>query len=126
MSYTHKIISILKEAETQDTRLDIDETITIIKALKNVTESKKLIEKTILLLFLVEKKTEKIELLSHRESQIFSLIGLGFSSKEISSLLGISKETVSTHRKNIIKKLKLQGSGKLQKTAIQYTQNKLS
>lgn len=126
MSYTHKIISILKEAETQDTRLDIDETITIIKALKNVTESKKLIEKTILLLFLVEKKTEKIELLSHRESQIFSLIGLGFSSKEISSLLGISKETVSTHRKNIIKKLKLQGSCKLQKTAIQYTQNKLS
>ncbi len=122
MDFTKKIIKIIREAETNKTVLTPEETISIMNAFKNVTESKKLIEKTVFLLFLVDKKIKNTSKLTERENQIFNLIGLGFNSKEISSLLDISKETVSTHRKNIIKKLHLKGSGKLQKAAFQYAQ----
>jgi DNA-binding CsgD family transcriptional regulator len=125
MNFTKKIMSAIKDAERNKAVLNLEETISIINAFKNVSENKKLIEKTVSLLFLIETKIEHTSKLSKRETQIFSLIGLGHNSQEISSLLSISKETVSTHRKNIIKKLHLKGSGKLQKAAFQYAHDKM-
>ena len=49
--------------------------------------------------------------LSARELEIFRLIGLGKSGKNIAALLGISDKTVSAHRENIKVKLKISGSG---------------
>ncbi len=43
--------------------------------------------------------------LTERESEVLSLIGQGFLSKEIAERLGISKLTVDNHRKNILTKL---------------------
>jgi DNA-binding NarL/FixJ family response regulator len=46
------------------------------------------------------------QLLSEREIEIITLISLEYSGKEISEELFISVNTVETHRKNIMKKLK--------------------
>ncbi|MCD0465737.1 response regulator transcription factor [Flavobacterium sp. ENC] len=47
------------------------------------------------------------QLLSERELEVITLISLEYSGKEISEQLFISLNTVETHRKNIMKKLKL-------------------
>ncbi|RUT69976.1 DNA-binding response regulator [Flavobacterium cupreum] len=47
------------------------------------------------------------QLLSERELEVITLISLEYSGKEISEKLFISLNTVETHRKNIMKKLKL-------------------
>jgi DNA-binding NarL/FixJ family response regulator len=125
MDFTTKIVTVIKEAETNKAKLGLEDTIAVMKAFKNVSESQALLEKTLLLLLLIEKKIEHTTKLSKRETQVLGLIGQGFNSKEVSSLLDISKGTVGTHRKNIIKKLDLKGSGKLQKAAFQYTQEQL-
>jgi two-component system response regulator NreC len=51
--------------------------------------------------------------LSKREEEIVRLIGEGKTSLEIANLLFIGKTTVDTHRKNILKKLNLQGKSEL-------------
>ena len=43
--------------------------------------------------------------LTYRERQIFDLLNLDFSKKEISEILGISIKTVRTHTRNINKKI---------------------
>jgi DNA-binding NarL/FixJ family response regulator len=50
---------------------------------------------------------EKNQILSPRELEIITLISLEYSGKEISEELFISLNTVETHRKNIMKKLKM-------------------
>jgi DNA-binding NarL/FixJ family response regulator len=42
--------------------------------------------------------------LSEREREVLGLISKGFSTSEISSYLSISKQTVETHRKNMLRK----------------------
>lgn len=55
--------------------------------------------------------------LTKRQQHIFQLIGLGLQSKEIAQELNLSLNTVTTHRKNIIKRLELRGAGQLQRFA---------
>ncbi|NGY38879.1 response regulator transcription factor [Flavobacterium sp. XN-5] len=57
-------------------------------------------------------------ILTEREIEIITLIALENSGKEISEKLFISTNTVETHRKNIMKKLKAKGSIALVKFAI--------
>lgn len=60
------------------------------------------------------QKTENKSLpLSKREMEIVKLVGEGKTSQEIAELLFIEKSTVDTHRKNILKKLNLQGKSEL-------------
>jgi two-component system nitrate/nitrite response regulator NarL len=51
--------------------------------------------------------------LSKREQEIVKLVGQGKTSQEIADMLFIGKTTVDTHRKNILKKLSLQGKSEL-------------
>lgn len=62
-------------------------------------------------------KSEKV-VLSNREKEILQLIANGKTSKEISEILFIAKTTVDTHRKNMIRKLKLTNGNELVKYAI--------
>ncbi|MFE3866595.1 response regulator [Flavobacterium sp. LS2P90] len=57
-------------------------------------------------------------LLTGRELEIITLISLEYSGKEISEQLYISVNTVETHRKNIMKKLRLKNIISLVKYAI--------
>jgi DNA-binding CsgD family transcriptional regulator len=49
---------------------------------------------------------EQIDYLTARELQILDLIRLGNTSLDISKTLHITKNTVDTHRRNILKKTK--------------------
>ena len=51
--------------------------------------------------------------LSDREAEVFRLIIKGFSSKEISEKLFISKNTVDTHRRKILSKFNVRNSSEL-------------
>jgi len=51
--------------------------------------------------------------ISKRERDIVRLLVLNYSSKEIAEKLGITPNTVDTHRRNILKKLNLSSTGEL-------------
>lgn len=57
--------------------------------------------------------------LSRREQEILGLISSGLTSRIISEKLFISKHTVETHRKNILRKLDFSSSTELVKFAVQ-------
>lgn len=50
---------------------------------------------------------------SNRERDIIRLLVLNYSSKEIAEKLSITSNTVDTHRRNILKKLKISSTGEL-------------
>ena len=58
--------------------------------------------------------------LSEREKKVLNLISEGKLSKEIADNLCISVHTVNTHRKNILKKLKVKNSAEAVKLAWDY------
>lgn len=55
----------------------------------------------------------KLHLITKREKEIIELIKIGNRASEIAQKLAISKYTVDTHRKNILKKLQLNSSKEL-------------
>lgn len=57
--------------------------------------------------------------LSRREQEVLVLISRGLSSQRIGKTLYISKHTVETHRKNILRKLDFNSSTELVKFAVQ-------
>lgn len=56
--------------------------------------------------------------LTVREVEIVKLIGKGYSSKKIAEYLNLSLHTINTHRKNVMKKLKLKSVSELMLYAI--------
>jgi two-component system response regulator NreC len=58
--------------------------------------------------------------LSRREQEILVLISQGLSSQRIGKTLYISKHTVETHRKNILRKLDFNSSTELVRFAVQH------
>ncbi len=58
-------------------------------------------------------------MLSPRELEITQLIGDGFTDNEIGVKLSISGKTVSTHRKNMLRKLNLRNTAMLIRYAVQ-------
>lgn len=61
---------------------------------------------------------EDVVMLSKREKEILHLIGRGLTSKQIADELFIAKSTVDTHRKNMMRKLDLEGTNELIKYAL--------
>lgn len=59
------------------------------------------------------------ESLSQRQLEILKLVGQGLSNIEIAEKLFIGRTTVETHRKNMIRKLGLQGPGELMRYALE-------
>jgi DNA-binding NarL/FixJ family response regulator len=60
--------------------------------------------------------------LSPREQQVFHLIGLGWSTRQISERLGIGIKTVETHRENIKNKLHIEHTTALVREATRWAQ----
>jgi len=63
--------------------------------------------------------TKEEIILSNREKEILQLIGEGKTSNEIASSLFISKTTVDSHRKNIMKKINIHGKTDLIRFAVE-------
>jgi two-component system response regulator NreC len=57
--------------------------------------------------------TDRYELLSSREREIFQLIAEGKTNKEIAALLSVSPSTVETHRAHIMEKLDLHSAAEI-------------
>jgi DNA-binding NarL/FixJ family response regulator len=57
--------------------------------------------------------------LSQREIEIITLIADGFDYKQIAEKLFLSPETISSHKKNILSKLKAKNAANLVKIAMQ-------
>ena len=57
--------------------------------------------------------TDRYDLLSEREREIFQLIAEGKANKEIATLLSISPSTVETHRARIMEKLDLHSAAEI-------------
>ena len=60
------------------------------------------------------------DLLSERELQIFTLIGKGFSTKEIGVQLNVSPKTVDSHREHLMRKLEIVGYTRLVHRAVEW------
>lgn len=71
------------------------------------------VSKTLLSSFLKNSKLEIEEKLSEREVEVLECIATGFTTQEIASKLFISKNTVETHRKNLLYKLKARNTAEL-------------
>lgn len=120
MNTTQEIIASIEKASLNKQRLTIQETLKIVATYRTISTDPELIDKIISLIKLYSKQKKYLKTLSPRQNQIFNLIVLDFSTKEIADMLTISEATVSTHRKNIIKKLQISGAGALHKLAYQY------
>jgi DNA-binding NarL/FixJ family response regulator len=57
--------------------------------------------------------TDRFDLLSDREREVFQLIAEGNSNKEIANLLSLSVSTVETHRARIMEKLDLHNTAEI-------------
>ncbi len=66
-----------------------------------------------------DRKRQKKGILSKREKQILQLIVKNNTSLEISVILGITKLTVDTHRKNMLRKLRLTSQNDLLKFGVE-------
>lgn len=66
-----------------------------------------------------DSDNSSISILSSREKEILNLIVKGRTSHQIADELYIGKSTVDTHRKNMIRKLNLSGSGELMRYALE-------
>lgn len=58
------------------------------------------------------------KILSPREQEILKTLASGFSNEEAGALLGISPETIKTHRRNIMARLDLHSAAELQSYAL--------
>ncbi len=60
------------------------------------------------------------KVLSAREQEILKLLGSGFTNEEAAALLGISAQTIKTHRRNIMGRLDLHTATELQAYAVRH------
>ncbi len=116
--------TIIQIKSLLDKKLSSEENLTpqeVSNILKLVAEASKKIRSTQKTKHSLEAPSKnifvKVNSLTKRQYHIFILIGKGLHSKQIAEELHISLNTVTTHRKNIIKRLKLKGTGQLQRIA---------
>lgn len=68
-----------------------------------------------------EKQHSPLEDLSRRESEVFRLIGLGHTTRQIAEILRISAKTVESYQAHIKEKLSLRNARELIQHAVQWT-----
>lgn len=66
------------------------------------------------------KTTQPHTALTDREFQVFSLLAMGVRKSEIADRLSITKNTLSNHRNNIMKKMCINSNSELTRYAIQH------
>jgi DNA-binding NarL/FixJ family response regulator len=67
-----------------------------------------------------EPSKSPFERLSDRELEVFTLIGEGLSTRQIAERLKLSVKTIETHRDSIKRKLNLESSVELTRSAVQW------
>jgi DNA-binding CsgD family transcriptional regulator len=68
-----------------------------------------------------EEQHSPLEDLSRRESEVFRLIGLGHTTRQIAEILRISAKTVESYQAHIKEKLSLRNARELIQRAVEWT-----
>lgn len=119
MNPIKEILLIIDYMKRTHQSLGDNDVISILKATREVSDNKQLVNNLISLYENFKHKNFKtLDVLTSREQQILHLIGLGKQSLDIAEQLELSLFTIETHRKNIRKKLGLKGKGRLLEFAI--------
>ena len=110
-----EIESIKKKPENEIKYSDLNNIKTLIVGLLNIEKERKSLNSYIqeLNINLYQNLTSKYPELSEKEKRLCALLRLNLSSKEISSILGISFKSVEINRYRIRKKMKLKKDEKL-------------
>ena len=90
----------------------------VLEGIRKVAAGQQYIDKKIHIPTETIHKNSSKSILSDREKQVLQLIANGMTSREIADKLFIGKNTVNTHRKNMVRKLELSGNGELMRYAI--------
>ena len=120
MNKMQQILFVLNQSKKENKNLKNIDSNALFENTNLYPKDKIILKKIIDFAETIKKDKYYLKKLSNREFEIFGFVGIGLSSKEIAGVLSITESTVSTHRKNIIKKLHLSGAGQLQKIAFQY------
>jgi DNA-binding NarL/FixJ family response regulator len=88
----------------------------ILTAIRQVHAGNRYLPKNVTLR--LDERQEPLRL-TQREKEILSLLGKGFSNKDLAKLLGLSPETVRTHTKNLYRKLNVSDRAEAVREAIQ-------
>jgi len=89
----------------------------LVDAIRRVAQGRKYITSALAekLVFELDVEARKLphETLSDREYQVMCMIGSGKTVKEIAEALSLSVKTISTHRANILRKMKMENNAQL-------------
>ena len=116
-AYVHQVLKAGATGYLLKDSADVD----LIQAVSAVARGKSFFSPAVARLMLddyvrtLEEKgvTDRYELLSEREREIFQLIAKGKANKEMAALLSISPSTVETHRARIMEKLDLHSAAEI-------------
>ncbi|MFN2376607.1 MAG: response regulator [Candidatus Binatia bacterium] len=94
----------------------------LVEAIQHISRGKRYITPAVAEQLLIDSsggETDRpLSVLSDREFQVLTMIASGLRIKAVAEQLGVSAKTVSTHRANILDKLRLQGTADLIRYAI--------
>lgn len=114
MTALQHLLHTISDIKKKGNKISENEILKLLEATKSITKHKKKICTLISFYTTLNTKTNTLSnTLSRRELQVLKYIGTGMRSKDIATKLNLSISTIETHRKNIIKKLKLVGKNKL-------------
>ncbi len=109
-----QLVQLIRKLNKDSNFLSSDEFISVLTETKSICTNKQFTEGLIQSLnVLRQTKIHRKDSLTTREQQVLLLIGEGSKSSAIATQLNLSKSTIETHRKNMRKKLKLNGKDNL-------------
>lgn len=109
-----QLLALTTQLKEQEKTLNCDECVIVLNEVKNLCTNQQLIDIVLKSLkVLNHTKLKKKHHLTNREKQVLTHIGIGLKNETIATELNLSKSTIETHRKNIRKKLKLNGEDNL-------------
>ena len=109
-----QLVQLIKKLNKDSNFLSGDEFISVLTEAKSICVNKQFSEGLIQSLnVLKDTRIHRKNSLTTREQQVLLLIGEGSKSSAIATQLNLSKSTIETHRRNMRKKLKLNGKDNL-------------
>lgn len=87
----------------------------LLDAIRQVHAGKRYLPRNVTLR--LHERTEPVRL-TQRENDILTMLGKGFSNKELARILGVSTDTVKTHLKNLFRKLNVSDRAEAVREAI--------
>ncbi|WP_299113047.1 LuxR C-terminal-related transcriptional regulator [uncultured Winogradskyella sp.] len=109
-----ELLQLTSQLKANKKTLNHNEFISVLNEMKSIVINKQFVEIAIQSLkVLNQTKVKHKGKLTNREEEILELIGKGLQNSSIAKQLNLSKSTIETHRKNIRKKLKLNGTDNL-------------